>query len=210
MFPYLLLIALLQSINVEQIRPLFGLGYVQTIEMLERWNEEHFAKLGHTAAQIALRNAFPETLSAGKILPLDAQSPGAGLAAAILPGERLSARQINVVFCPASDRAMAIQILLSSNESPEPVRLVEMVRELYGLPSSLAFESHRPALRYPLPGVAYSTDGGWQAPSGGPPISVWNRDSMEIVFQPIANDPFLQAQLWFADKTVTNQCAAGK
>jgi hypothetical protein len=121
----------------------------------------------------------------------------------------LTAQQINIAFCGRTERVMATQILLRTNQPIDNADLLIQLKEVYRLPDIAKFDLYRPAIKYPLPGISYTEDGQWQAQPGGRPVTVWSDATIEAVFQSIAAGRTLDGQLWIVDKAVARDCAAG-
>jgi hypothetical protein len=141
------------------------------------------------------------------VVVLNSMNVGTGLIG-IASKKELAAQQINIAFCGRTERVMAIQILLRTQPTAN-ADLILQLKEIYNLPDTAKFESYRPAIKYPLPGISYTEDGRWQAQPGVRPVTVWSDGTIEAVFQSIAAGRTLDGQLWIVDKTVAHDCAAG-
>jgi len=181
---HLLALALLfQQSELERIRMFFGRNFAETVQLLKN----------QTATE-----PLPEKLSSDTFALPVGPNGSTALFGAPAPG-RLIAVQTNIVFCPVTERVMALQALTAA-----PVN----IQEVFKPPDSLKFDTHRPALQYRLSGVSYTDDGHWKLEAGEEPVSVWNIDNIEIVFQPITTSPEIHGQIWFVDKIVSNECAS--
>jgi len=174
---------LFQQSELERLRMFFGRNFAETVQLLKK----------QPSAE-----TLPEKLSSDTFILPVGPNGSAAVFGSPAPG-RLIALQTNIVFCPGTERVMALQALTTA-----PVN----IQEVFKTPDSLKFDTHRPALQYRLRGVTYTDDGQWKLEAGEEPVSVWNVDNIEIVFQPITTSPEIQGQIWFVDKIVSNECAS--
>lgn len=183
LYHFMALALLFQQSELERLRMFFGRNFAETVQLLKK----------QPSAE-----TLPEKLSSDTFILPVGPNGSAAVFGSPAPG-RLIALQTNIVFCPGTERVMALQALTTA-----PVN----IQEVFKTPDSLKFDTHRPALQYRLRGVTYTDDGQWKLEAGEEPVSVWNVDNIEIVFQPITTSPEIQGQIWFVDKIVSNECAS--
>jgi hypothetical protein len=211
---YPLIIALLffQSTIDGNIRALFGRSFDETMQKLDEINAGYLRNQGLPDAQISntlSRLTKPPAPSAdNNVVVLNSTNAGTGLVG-MASKSGLAAEQINIAFCGRTERLMAIQILLRTNQPVDNAELLLRLRQVYGLPERAKFDEYHPAIKYPLPGIGYTEDGHWQAQSGVQPVAVWSAENIEAVFQSIGASRTVDGQLWIVDKAVAHDCAAG-
>jgi hypothetical protein len=202
MASFLIAAVILLQVVPPDLHALFGHTFDETLRLLAG-NDQPQSR-GATGSK-RLEPPDPAT----NVVILSAENAGGDLIAK-LSSNGLRPDQINLIFCGPTKHSMAVQILLRTDRQ-DPGELVQAsLQRTYGLPDPIGFEGHQPALRYPLRGISYTEDGHWVAEAGAPPVTVWAFDAVEAVYQPILGHSSLIGQLWIADKTSTNACAASQ
>jgi hypothetical protein len=185
------------------LRPFLGRTFDEIIKALDEFNKQKI-QTGTGLAKVEAPNP------AANVVVLNSDNTGAGLIASLSSGG-LAPDQINLIFFGPTQHSMAVQILLSAKPQAPIEEILARLRQIYGLPGPIPFDGHHPAVRYPLKGIRYAEDGHWLAEADAPPVTVWALDNnIEAVFQPIVESSPLAGQLWMADKTSTNACAANQ
>ena len=202
-------VLLFQSENSKTIERLFGLSFHDAVQTLQQQNAAYLEKQGLSKADIAEQNKAPESLLANfNALPLNHQNFGAAIVSALSNGS-ITTEQLNLIFCTQTDRVMAVELLIRKTKSTDSSSEISLVQQMFSLPAGVSFETHHPAMKYPLPGITYTDDGMWQEAADATPVSVWEAGGIETVFQPIRNGSSLNGQLWITNKTFSNECARG-
>jgi hypothetical protein len=150
------------------------------------------------AAQMRERMQMPGTLPAGStVVSAKIDNVGQGLVSFLFEDDFLT-EQVNFVFCPAEpdnparpEHVMTIQVLFDDRRAPAPT--LKLLQDIYQMPPSLVPGTpYQPVLMYPV------------APNG--PATIWNFGNLEALYQPVAGNRLVSAQLWLTDKTVVMEC----
>jgi hypothetical protein len=200
---FLLLIQAGVRNDVNELRQFLGGNYRSTIDRL---NAENLILLHNTellapaqAAQIRAQMQVPDQLPADHpIVSAQIQNVGQGLLSFLFDDDFL-VEQVNFVFCPANpggnparpERLMAIQVLLDDTRALGPA--VTLLQTVYQLPRPIVpAPDYQMQLMYPL--------------FSNVPVTIWDLNGVEGVYQPVAGKPLITGQLWLTDKTVVMQC----
>jgi len=201
-------VLLFQSENSQTIERLFGRSFHNVVQTLQEQNAAYLEKQGRTKEEIAQQNKAPGGLLANSnALPLIHQNFGAAILSSLSNGS-VTTEQINLIFCTQTDRVMAVQLLLGKSAKDETTNLASL-QKTFSLTKSESFATHHPAMKYPLRDITYTDDGQWQNAADGAPVSVWDSGIIETVYQPLRDSLSFSGQLWFTNKTYSNECAHG-
>jgi hypothetical protein len=203
------LVLLFQSENPKTIERLFGLSFRDAVQTLQQQNAGYLEKQGLSKEDIGEQNKAPGSLDPNfNALSLNHQNFGAAIVSS-LSNDSITTELLNLIFCKQTDRVMAVELLIRKTKSTDNASEISLVQQMFSLPAGVSFETHHPAMKYPLPGITYTDDGLWQAAADALPVSVWEIGRIETVFQPIRNGSSLNGQLWITNKTFSNECAGG-
>jgi hypothetical protein len=198
-----------QSENTQSIERLFGRSFRDAVQTLQEQNAVYLEKQGLTKEEIAQQNRAPGGLVANSnALPLNHQNFGAAIVSS-LSNSSVTTEQINLIFCTQTDRVMAVQLLLGKTGAKDNSTDLASLQKTFSLTKSESFATHHPAMKYPLRDITYTDDGQWQNTADGAPVSVWDSGTIETVYQPLRDNPVFSGQIWFTNKTFSNECARG-
>jgi hypothetical protein len=203
---FLLAVLLLPQVGVRndvlELRQYLGTTYSGLIRALDAKNHillrntERLAP--EQAAEMRARMQAPPGLPpARSVVTARIDNIGQGLLSFLFDDDFLT-EQVNFVFCPAQaepalqERLMAIQVLLDENRTIGST--VDLLQKVYQMPLALPFSAgYEPVLLYPLrPDV---------------PVTIWNLGTIEALYQPVAGQRLVTAQLWLTDTAVVSRCA---
>lgn len=198
--------AAVQVDDMGVMRGLLDSDYERVVEILEGWNQilirDAETHAPEDAAGLRRKLQLPETLPEINTLALGDANYGRGLVAVLFERE-LSVEQVNLLFC--ADRVGSVQVLF--DDSLTSGDTAQLFSRLYGMGPAVPFGSHRPAFRYPLPGVAYDDDGGWRLEVGASPVTIWDMGTREAVYQPVDPRGRVTGQFWLTSREQAPECA---
>ncbi len=199
--------AAVQIDNIGILRGLLESDLDSAIEQLADWNRTLIEELQQTdpdaAVELEAGLEAPRTLPSSQTLALAESNFGRGLVTSLF-NEDLTVEQLNLLFC--RERIGAIQVLFDDSETFGDT--AQLLSRVHGMGPAVPFGSHRPAFRYPLPGVTYDESDGWNLSVGALPVTVWNLGTLEALYQPVAGQRVIAGQFWLTSRELASACAA--
>ena len=186
--------------DLIELRQYLGMTYPLLIQALNAKNDiliHNTQRLAPAqAAQMLQRMQVPDALPADQpVVRARIDNAGQGLLTFLFEDDFL-VEQVNFVFCPAESPAkpehvMTIQVLLDDRRALG--RTLSLLQTTYQMPPPLLpGTEYQPVLMYPT------------APNI--PTTIWSFGTFEALYQPVAGNRLVTAQLWLTDKTVVMQC----
>jgi hypothetical protein len=198
----LLLLQLGVRNDLVEVQRYLGLTYPLLIQALDAKDDillRNTQRLAPAqAAQMRQRMQVPQTLPEGStVVSAKIDNVGQGLVTFLFEDDFLT-EQVNFVFCPAEpnnparpEHVMTMQVLFDDRRAAAPT--LKLLQNIYQMPPPLGPGSdYKTVLMYP---VAQNV-----------PTTIWSFGNLEALYQPVAGNRLVTAQLWLTDKTVVMEC----
>lgn len=191
--------------DMDILGGLVGSEFDDALEAIDRWNQMLLADTERLEPEQAdgmrARMKLPTDIPDSNTLALGTDNYGQGLVTLLFEDDFI-VEQVNLIFCEG--RIAALQVLF--DDSLTFGDTVQPLGSIYGMGPAVPFGSHSPALRYPLPGVAYDDEGAWNLDVGASPVTVWNAGTREALYQRVTPHKVITGQFWLADKEQAGAC----
>jgi len=188
--------------DIIELRQYLGGTYPATIERL---NLKNRILLGNTeplaplqAAQMRAQMQVPDKLPANPIVSARIQNVGQGLLTFLFEDDFI-VEQVNFVFCPAQadpprpERVIALQVLFDDSRALGST--LNLLQTVYQMPKPIVPpRDYMPQLMYPI--------------AANLPVTIWDLNGVEGVYQPISGKLLITGQLWLTDKAGVMACPA--
>jgi len=192
--------------DLLELRSYLGSNYPRLIQFL---NSKNQILLHNTetlapaqAAEMRARMRVPDKLPADRpVLITKVDNIGQGLVSFLFEDDFIT-EQVIFYFCPPQaatpttpalpERVLTMQVLLDDSHALGPT--VGLLRSVYQLPAPLpSGANYQPVLMYPIrPNL---------------PVTIWNLETVEALYQAVPGQPLITGQLWLTDKTVRMTCS---